>query len=79
MRAVNQGIGRVIRHINDYGMILMMDNRYEQSKLKNMLPAWAKVNMNSYHSFNELDLKLNSFFEEMLIKFPVKIQETDKE
>ena len=62
MRAVNQGIGRVIRHINDYGMILMMDNRYEQNKLKNMLPAWAKVNIKAYHSFNELDIKLNSFF-----------------
>jgi|JI7StandDraft_1071085.scaffolds.fasta_scaffold388575_1 Rad3-related DNA helicase len=42
MRSVNQGIGRVIRHINDYGMILMLDNRYDQNKLKSMLPAWAK-------------------------------------
>ena len=51
MRAVNQGIGRVIRHINDYGIILMLDNRYDQSKLKSMLPAWAKENMKSYDYF----------------------------
>jgi Rad3-related DNA helicase len=30
MRSVNQGIGRVIRHIDDYGIILMLDYRYSQ-------------------------------------------------
>jgi Rad3-related DNA helicase len=30
MRSVNQGIGRVIRHIDDYGIILMLDDRYSQ-------------------------------------------------
>lgn len=51
MRAVNQGIGRVIRHIHDYGVILLLDNRYEQTKLKNMLPNWAKSNIRSYYKF----------------------------
>lgn len=54
MRAVNQGIGRVIRHINDYGMIFMLDNRYEQIRLKNMLPAWARQSIATYQNFIEV-------------------------
>lgn len=28
MRAVNQAVGRVIRHRNDYGAIILADERY---------------------------------------------------
>ena len=41
MRSVNQGLGRVIRHINDYGMIFLLDERYEQQRLKKLLPGWS--------------------------------------
>lgn len=73
MRAVNQGIGRVIRHINDYGMILMFDSRYEQPKLRNMLPMWTKDSMGVYHDFGDIDRKLINFYEDMRIKFPPSI------
>ena len=61
MRAVNQGIGRVIRHINDYGMIFMLDSRYEQNKLRTMLPRWSLTNMKIYMNFDELMAKTNGF------------------
>lgn len=51
MRAVNQGIGRVIRHINDYGIILMFDIRYEYPSLKRLLPAWSKASTEVYKDF----------------------------
>lgn len=33
-RSVNQAIGRVIRHIQDYGTVLLIDNRYSYSSNK---------------------------------------------
>lgn len=29
MRAANQALGRVIRHKNDYGMLFLLDYRYD--------------------------------------------------
>jgi len=40
MRAVNQAIGRVIRHSKDYGMIFFLDSRYRDNKFRNALPKW---------------------------------------
>ena len=34
MRAVNQSIGRIIRHINDFGTIFLVDNRYHNTDYK---------------------------------------------
>jgi chromosome transmission fidelity protein 1 len=42
MRAVNQAIGRVIRHKDDWASILLMDSRYEQDRIKGKLPGWIR-------------------------------------
>ena len=42
MRSVNQAIGRVIRHRNDWASILLMDSRYAQDRIKAKLPGWIK-------------------------------------
>ncbi|KAK3058279.1 ATP-dependent DNA helicase chl1 [Extremus antarcticus] len=42
MRSVNQAIGRVIRHKDDWASILLMDSRYEQGRIKSKLPGWIK-------------------------------------
>lgn len=70
MRAVNQGIGRVIRHINDFGMIFLLDDRYEQIRMKNLLPYWSKINYQAYYDFSELKDSITLFFHQMQKKFP---------
>ena len=42
LRAVNQAIGRIIRHKNDYGLILLLDHRYNQEKIQNGLSKWLQ-------------------------------------
>ncbi|RAH71009.1 DNA helicase [Aspergillus aculeatinus CBS 121060] len=45
MRAVNQCIGRAIRHRNDYAAIVLMDKRYDRTNIRGKLPAWIKQSM----------------------------------
>jgi Rad3-related DNA helicase len=40
IRAVNQAIGRSIRHANDYAVIVLLDGRYSQHRIKSKLPGW---------------------------------------
>ncbi|KAK3724452.1 ATP-dependent DNA helicase chl1 [Vermiconidia calcicola] len=45
MRSVNQAIGRVIRHKDDWASILLMDSRYGQERVKGKLPNWIKESL----------------------------------
>ncbi|KAJ1940516.1 ATP-dependent DNA helicase chl1 [Linderina macrospora] len=40
MRAVNQSIGRAIRHKNDYAAIVFLDCRYADARIASKLPSW---------------------------------------
>ncbi|XP_026742526.1 regulator of telomere elongation helicase 1 homolog [Trichoplusia ni] len=61
-RAVNQAIGRVIRHQNDYGAILLCDTRFNSPKLKNQLSAWLRDHINVSNKFGETVSEICRFF-----------------
>ena len=42
MRAVNQSIGRAIRHRNDYAAIVLVDRRYGTARIRGKLPGWIQ-------------------------------------
>ncbi|PNS21686.1 hypothetical protein CAC42_1540 [Sphaceloma murrayae] len=42
MRAVNQAIGRVIRHKGDWAGIVLVDRRYSRESVKSKLPGWIR-------------------------------------
>ena len=42
LRAVNQSIGRAIRHKADYAAIVLIDRRFETERIRSKLPGWIK-------------------------------------
>ena len=40
MKAVNQALGRVIRHKNDYGAIILIEERYCQRDYNKYVSKW---------------------------------------
>lgn len=63
MRAVNQSIGRVIRHRNDYAAVLMVDRRFGSERIRQKLPGWIRGSMSkNIESWNEVEVGLRGFF-----------------
>ncbi|KAL3840893.1 hypothetical protein ACJIZ3_025484 [Penstemon smallii] len=70
MKAVNQSIGRAIRHINDYAAILLIDARYASDPTKrsfshstDKLPQWIKSCLvTTTHNYGEVHRLLHQFF-----------------
>lgn len=66
MRAVNQSIGRAIRHQKDFASVVMLDGRYQSSRIQNKLPGWIKkglVKNAEQKSFAEVEDSIDRFFE----------------
>jgi len=45
IRTLNQALGRVIRHVNDYGMIFLFDKRFQENKFNKELPEWIQESL----------------------------------
>jgi len=63
MRAVNQCIGRAIRHRGDYAAILMVDRRYGSQRIQAKLPGWIRGSLRNDASLRGVVSGLNDFFE----------------
>ncbi|XP_068589744.1 regulator of telomere elongation helicase 1 isoform X2 [Cebidichthys violaceus] len=61
-RAVNQAIGRVIRHKEDYGAILLCDQRFKSSGARAQLPSWVRPYVRLYESFGNVIRDVSQFF-----------------
>lgn len=61
-RAVNQAIGRVIRHKNDYGAILLCDERFSQFSSISQLPGWMRGHIKKMSDYNIALEELGKFF-----------------
>jgi chromosome transmission fidelity protein 1 len=65
MRAVNQGIGRAIRHRNDWAAILLVDKRYSSERIQGKLPRWIRTATDTSRvgkSVAEVERSLKDFF-----------------
>lgn len=61
-RAVNQAIGRVIRHRFDYGAILLADRRFAWSKNQESISSWVRPHIKVVKNFGLLSRDLTLFF-----------------
>ncbi|CAI2382215.1 unnamed protein product [Moneuplotes crassus] len=62
-RAINQAIGRVIRHKNDYGAVVLQDSRYEN--LVKFRSSWCKSWQKRCFTMEFLKKTLSSFYTKM--------------
>ncbi|XP_009875436.1 PREDICTED: regulator of telomere elongation helicase 1-like, partial [Apaloderma vittatum] len=61
-RAVNQAIGRVIRHRQDYGAIFLCDQRFTTCEVRSRLPSWVRPYVNVYDNFGHAVRSVSLFF-----------------
>lgn len=74
-RAVNQAIGRVIRHKDDYGAILLCDQRFHN--YKQGLSKWVQQHIqqsNGQFQFGPVIKELGKFFRNALTMLPTPIE-----
>lgn len=63
MKAVNQCIGRAVRHIRDYATVVLLDVRYCSSeKIRKKLPAWISEGMQCVERYGQAHGSLVKFF-----------------
>uniref|UniRef100_A0A7M4FJG2 DEAD/H-box helicase 11 n=1 Tax=Crocodylus porosus TaxID=8502 RepID=A0A7M4FJG2_CROPO len=64
MKAVNQSIGRAIRHQKDFASILLLDHRYARPAVFNKLPQWIKERTLIKTGFGQAFAELRKFHRE---------------
>ncbi|KAL0968343.1 hypothetical protein UPYG_G00265650 [Umbra pygmaea] len=64
MKAVNQSIGRAIRHRGDYACIVLCDRRYSRPATLAKLPNWIRAHTRTHTSFGPAFAGLRRFFVE---------------
>ena len=65
MRAVNQSIGRAIRHKDDYAAIMLFDTRYYREGIRGKLPGWIRSSLVAgREDFGASISRLKKFFAE---------------
>ncbi|KAF4083439.1 hypothetical protein AMELA_G00141320 [Ameiurus melas] len=61
-RAVNQAIGRVIRHRDDYGAIFLCDYRFKNTDVRQQLPSWVRPYVRTHENFGTVVRDAAQFF-----------------
>ncbi|XP_074663103.1 ATP-dependent DNA helicase DDX11-like [Tubulanus polymorphus] len=62
MKAVNQSIGRAIRHKDDYATIVLLDQRYLKPSIVAKLPGWISQYLKKIDRFGPMFSIISKFF-----------------
>ncbi|XP_052900546.1 regulator of telomere elongation helicase 1 homolog isoform X2 [Anopheles moucheti] len=78
-RAVNQAIGRVIRHKHDFGAILLCDSRFQNPRQESQLSAWIHAHLREGRgapNFGTVVGEMARFFRNMAkLDVPARVRE----
>ncbi|CAF3722873.1 unnamed protein product [Rotaria sordida] len=61
-KAINQSIGRAIRHRGDYACLLLIDKRYSKANIPSKLPHWLANSFHQMNNFTETSNAIQQFF-----------------
>ncbi|XP_024022473.1 regulator of telomere elongation helicase 1 homolog isoform X2 [Morus notabilis] len=78
-RAVNQAVGRVIRHRHDYGAIIFCDERFSHSNRQSQISLWIQPHLKTYSKFGDVVLTLTRFFRDGRDWGPTKLKLLESE
>ncbi|KAJ6584730.1 helicase C-terminal domain-containing protein [Mycena capillaripes] len=62
MNAVNQSIGRAIRHREDWASLILLDKRYGSASIRAKLPKWIGGKMTIADGFGQVIRELGTFY-----------------
>lgn len=62
-RAVNQALGRVVRHEGDWGAIYLLDSRMSSQQSQLALSSWVTANLRKYDTYQQSVKDLEAFVE----------------
>jgi len=62
MKAVNQSIGRAIRHKDDWAALVLLDKRYSSPGIRRKLPRWIDQELKVADSFGAAVKHLGAFY-----------------
>ncbi|TKY48148.1 Regulator of telomere elongation helicase 1 [Spatholobus suberectus] len=72
-RAVNQAVGRVIRHRYDYGAIIFCDERFSHPHRQSQVSRWIQPHIKCFSRFGEVVYTLTRFFRDVGTQGPTKV------
>ena len=61
-RAINQAIGRTIRHKRDYGVIVLIDWRYNNRSQNQLRPKWLRNEQTDFTWVKSLTKSIDTFY-----------------
>ncbi|KAK3232012.1 hypothetical protein Dsin_003893 [Dipteronia sinensis] len=64
-RALNQAVGRCIRHRFDYGAIILLDERFREERNRAYISKWLRKSIRQYDNFGMSLEGLKSFFRDV--------------
>lgn len=68
-RAVNQAVGRCIRHVKDFGAIVLLDPRYGLPENQAQMSKWLRGKIKSHEQLGDMLVGLRSFTHSNRLKF----------